>query len=483
MKSALLPSQKAILAMSRAQFLSYLRCSSADEAHETLILNCTRDKDIDKGETLIHNADDGKVSLSFANKLSVGVCIFRLDEMTLRPTVLLLRRSPWWRRRRIFTSAAGRQGAGEWELPGGKVSDDDFCISAAIERLVKEKTGLRVTKIMVMLSGVRWRAELKVLLWDEDEGGLAYNDSAEEDDEGGVEDGLSEDHGQKVDSGVNMDWDNTSTMSTATTTTTITIGDGEIGSTAGIEDGKSRGEEEIRALSDADVLGIRIPTSSPSPRSPHVPVTPDSASISPPPPPPKDNDRNDKPDKYDDGYAYQYGNDGDYKYTYDHDFDHDPSLEPAPLSLPSRTIAVVEEEKKGGRTLRRRDTASSTALPVSLLSPHGGVGCSNGRSKSKSERRNAQVIPYKILRKEYAQLNFTVLVDEDEGDGLPGFLYADSTGGSREKAGRGERGVYEYDALEWATCARVEKLPMSEDLRRVVLEGLAWMGELTGDFF
>ncbi|KAI1174122.1 hypothetical protein F4777DRAFT_555330 [Nemania sp. FL0916] len=185
-----------------------------------------------------------------------------------------------------------------------------------------------------------------------------------------------------------------------------------------------------------------------------------------------------------------------YDYDYDdwpHDSlsDHDPSLEPAPLSLPSRNQVPA-----------RRLTASSAALSTPLQPP------------PRNARRNAAVIPYKMVREEWVQLNYTILVDEDadgEEENLPEFLVRrasareqDGDGGSGDKnddddiddewvdrveegTGRdGDEEVHEHDALVWATWDRVsdeERLPMSEDLRKVVLEGLRWMGELTGAMF
>ncbi|KAJ3567893.1 hypothetical protein NPX13_g6611 [Xylaria arbuscula] len=125
----------------------------------------------------------------YVNGLLVGACIFRLDKATLRPAVLLVRRPPlWWTRRDRYafttmTTQRQRQtiDAERWELPGGKVADYDFCISAAIDRLVERMLGLKVMKIMVMLSSIVWNAEVKVLLWDR--GG---EDSSEEGEGDGV---------------------------------------------------------------------------------------------------------------------------------------------------------------------------------------------------------------------------------------------------------------------------------------------------------
>ncbi|KAI1749228.1 hypothetical protein F4782DRAFT_514440 [Xylaria castorea] len=401
----------------------------------------------------------------------------------MSPAVLLLRRSPRWWRRRIFASVGGRHGAGEWELPGGKVENDDFCISAAIERLVREKTGLRVTKIMFMLSDVRWREELKVLLWEEDEAGKSTSeDSTEDGDSDGDEVEI------EVDSAVDMEW--TSSIESEDSENA----DDDNGSSTGIgnyDEISSSGEESPRSpLSlDLEALGIRFPPDSSSPGSSALRLTMDSrsSSVSAPPVPPKDPGRyawghreqqqhhNDHDDEQHADHERD-SNDDDHHHRYESDkSDHDPSLQPAPLSLPSR---------KPKPPPRRRKTESSTALPASLLHVHW---------------RDAQMIPYKMVRKEYVQLNFTVLVDEeppDEEQPLPGFrrrhaaaAAADDDDGKEESGegggggGGGGKEVYEHDALEWATCARVKKLPMSEDLRRVVFEGLAWMGTLTGGFF
>ncbi|CAJ2506610.1 Uu.00g077960.m01.CDS01 [Anthostomella pinea] len=123
MKPMLLPAQKSALAMSRAQYLAKLR---------------------DLWEP--------------ADKLSIGVCIFQMDVQTCRPSVLLLRRSLRW-----------HQHPGTWELPGGKVGDGDFCISAAIARRVEEETGLEVVKILSMLQETRHVSEVKFLEWDDDD--------------------------------------------------------------------------------------------------------------------------------------------------------------------------------------------------------------------------------------------------------------------------------------------------------------------------
>lgn len=528
MKSALLPAQREVLAMSRAQYLAFLRDFAAQE---TVALqgagswgrNGRRGNDEDDSDNETH--DKGRsgsenreaMTLRPADKLSVGVCVFRLDGQTLRPVVLLLRRSPAWWRCRVFSSAGEWQGAGGWELPGGKVGHDDFCISAAIERLVREQTGLRVTKIMGMLSDVRWRTELKVLLWEECEEG------SEEDGNGYTDERSDhEEMANYVDPSVNMD----RTTSVQSDRSGSHYSDDDNDSESRKPSSSTRGTLTISPSYELEILGVRILTDSSSPKSSRLPLTPDSGSsfIPAPAPPPGDGGYDEYDNSYhhhqtdnkikinsdnshnssdDDSYNNNRGNNDGYNndsqsdniqntrraYAHDCHSDHDQSLEPAPLTLPSRE-----------RTLRRSATVSSTTLPESLLSL---------QPPARSARRNAAIIPYKMTRREWVQLNFTVLVDEepDEEEPLPAFLerYAgdhgfDYDGGGGEREGekgegeeeggeegqeqeRGQGKLYEHDALEWATCARVESLPMSEDLRRVIFEGLDWMGELTGGFF
>ncbi|KAJ2971539.1 hypothetical protein NUW58_g9390 [Xylaria curta] len=294
-----------------------------------------------------------------------------------------------------------------------------------------------------MLPDVRWRAELKVLLGEESE--EARNSSDES---------LSEDANTMVGSGAELDW-----------TRSIVSGESETaddGNNDGNNDVNSNGNKgdntsgkEILAHSVSqglEVLGLRVPTDSifwPQARNPRL------------------GERNDYECKVDNGRDGGFEYDADRESVnddsmYDSDETHDPSLEPAPLSLPSRNAP------------RRREARSS------FLS---------------SGRRHAQIFPYKIVQKEYVQLNFAVLVDEDTNeDPLPRFLLQHADGysvgreaseadGGEDEADRGEEEVYENDGLAWATWARVEQLPMDEALRRVVLEGLAWMESLTVESF
>ncbi|KAI1644312.1 uncharacterized protein F4817DRAFT_222409 [Daldinia loculata] len=195
-KTTLSHAQKSVLAMSRAQYLEDIRGTRP------------------------------------ADKLYVGVCIFRMDAHSSRPSVLLLRRSDtpeaasyanspttpnspttttastttaafsaspysrwgrgdWHNKQHQQQDSNGaererereREGemereyqtrcnAGMWELPGGKVRDGDFCISAAVARRVVEQTGLRVVRVLGALQDVRRVAEVRILDWDDDGVGI-----------------------------------------------------------------------------------------------------------------------------------------------------------------------------------------------------------------------------------------------------------------------------------------------------------------------
>ncbi|KAI1121016.1 hypothetical protein F5Y10DRAFT_110332 [Nemania abortiva] len=464
-ESSLLPSQKKVLAMSRAQYLASLGDPTAKQA------------------VSVEQQTQGEAS-GPADKLSVGVCVFRLDGATLSPAVLLLRRSPAWWRAHVFSSAVGRQGAGEWELPGGKVAHDDFCISTAVERLVREQTGLRVIKIMGMLSEVRWRAELKVLLWEEGGGVLrgADEDDRREDESSGNGDTVA--IRVLMESNVGSDTDQATDVQSSGDGPHYRNGNSSINNTntgGGNAISGSEGESASPCSLELKTLGIRIPRDSSSPSSSPPSLTSGywSRFIPAPAPPPKDNPSKDHTKRH--GQVYDkggYGNDydgddeNDYTDAYISDSDHDPALEPAPLSLPGR-----EGDKALGRSRTEESSTTTTTLLGSALSL---------QPSARSSRRNAAVIPYKIVRREHVQLNLVVLVDEEPGDEepLPRFLmHCVGDAGDRRKGTKGGDEIFEHDALEWATCARVEKLPMSEDLRRVVLEGLDWMGGLVGGFF
>ncbi|OTA60051.1 hypothetical protein K449DRAFT_397126 [Hypoxylon sp. EC38] len=186
-RTTLSHAQKSVLAMSRAQFLDAIRNTRP------------------------------------ADKLYVGVCIFRMDAHSSRPSVLLLRRSDpsssssaasissstasssaWVEHAYVTTpttptpttitslwqngrqdrllqrshgssgggGGGGERGSGVWELPGGKVRDGDFCISAALARRVAEQTGLRVVRVLGALQDVRRINQVRILDWDDDGMGI-----------------------------------------------------------------------------------------------------------------------------------------------------------------------------------------------------------------------------------------------------------------------------------------------------------------------
>ncbi|KAI0103803.1 hypothetical protein GGR51DRAFT_523421 [Nemania sp. FL0031] len=414
-KSSLLPSEKEVLAMSRAQYLASLRDSAAQE---TVIAEQQKQGEVPG------------VGPGAADRLSVGVCVFRLDGATLQPAVLLLRRSPAWWQARVFSSAGDGQSAGEWELPGGKVTHDDLSISAAVGRVVREQAGLRVTKIMSMLSEVRWRVELKILLWEEGSDVLGKGSSEEDEGREGEEDG----HKNKVTIHMTSDRNVDSGVDMAGTTDVQSGGSGiQHGNSSnndnnskskdkGIEGGNTKntvggGEGELSPSPPNSqshgfkMFGIRLPTyssSSPSPPPSLRSLTSNywSSFMPAPAPPPKDNinininpykDRNNQ--RHDQAYVHNKkpgnGYDGDdekdhtggYNFDLDSDSDHDPTLEPAPLSVRRRA---------GEKVPRRKSAESSTTLlgPALSLQP-----------PARSARRNAAVIPYRMVRREHLQLN------------------------------------------------------------------------------
>ncbi|KAI3320466.1 hypothetical protein HD806DRAFT_524803 [Xylariaceae sp. AK1471] len=419
MQSTLLPSQKAILAMSLAQYLRFTPSPSKEEEY------------LGKGP----------------DKLSVGICIFRLDGRTSQPAILLLRRS-LRRWQRTLSTTSERQRAGDWELPGGEVKEGDFCISAAIERLVREQTGLRVTKVLEMLEDVRWMTETKVLLCDEEN---EETDEYEDEEDGygeeygygnGVEDGANGDQRLvkmvMVGKEIGTDWRKTLPV--------------KRGWSGGDDNSSSNGTFANFHEHGIDILGVRVPRNSSSPSlspcSSPAPSTPDSSSILPLLPPPK---------------FYNYGH------------NRHRSLEPAPLSLPRRSMSrskPITPRTPVADSLQRTPTSVLPLLqPVVIPTPQ-------VVQLPAWDRRHAQIISYKIVRKKYVQLNFTVLVDEEpEEKPVPPFLARSSTSTD------GKEPVYDHDALVWATFSRVRRLPMSEDLRHVVYQGLAWMGKLAGGFF
>ncbi|KAI0180627.1 hypothetical protein GGR52DRAFT_252558 [Hypoxylon sp. FL1284] len=158
-KTTLSHAQKTVLAMSRAQYLSSIRATRPADA------------------------------------LYVGVCVFRRDAHSSRPSVLLLHRPATatpsnpssssaaarrGRRRHGRQRGSGDEGTaaddgGWWELPGGRVRDSDCSISEAAARRVEETTGLRVTRVLGALRDVRRVGEARVPDWDDEGGGGGSN--------------------------------------------------------------------------------------------------------------------------------------------------------------------------------------------------------------------------------------------------------------------------------------------------------------------
>ncbi|KAI1094351.1 hypothetical protein F5B19DRAFT_445509 [Rostrohypoxylon terebratum] len=207
-RTTLSHAQKTVLAMSRAQFLDAIRASWP------------------------------------ADKLYVGVCIFRMDVHSSRPSVLLLRHSRSAASSSTSTSAsetssvanpatavtsgvlmgppvlrresmrgrrfgedtewgirsAGGSGdrVGVWELPGGKVRGTDFCISAAVARRVLEQTGLRVVRVLGALQDVRHVNEVRILDWDDDGVGIFTNNHGSRNSVGGQSDDSSTDMSMSI---------------------------------------------------------------------------------------------------------------------------------------------------------------------------------------------------------------------------------------------------------------------------------------------
>ncbi|KAI0844836.1 hypothetical protein F5Y00DRAFT_247795 [Daldinia vernicosa] len=344
-RSTLSHAQKSVLAMSRAQYLEAIRATRP------------------------------------ADKLYVGVCIFRMDAHSSRPSVLLLRRSdtpeaapyakspvtpgsptttttttiattttttttstaaafstsPYsrWRRQhhKRDDNGVGREVEGEgeywtrrnggmWELPGGKVRDGDFCISAAVAGRVAEQTGLRVVRVLGALQDVRRVAEVRILDWDDDGVGIFTA--------GGRGSG------------------NLSVLDGAT----LTSGTGSPGSGSGSFGGSS-------------------------------------------------------------GYGYGSGS--------------------------------------------GNGSSSGWNGGAGGIGGRGGVGGSRGSSSGSSQSRRSPIHnPQLVLRKEYLQLNYAVLVQNHDD------LAVKSP---------------EHDGLVWASFSRAEALPMPEELRTVVHQGLAFAGE------
>jgi 8-oxo-dGTP pyrophosphatase MutT (NUDIX family) len=78
-------------------------------------------------------------------RLQVAAAIFKIDARSSRPTILLLRRRQHDHHR-----------PGVFEIPNGRVDDNDFIISDSIARAVQKQSSLKVFRIEAMLRESRW---------------------------------------------------------------------------------------------------------------------------------------------------------------------------------------------------------------------------------------------------------------------------------------------------------------------------------------
>ncbi|KAI0512823.1 hypothetical protein F5B22DRAFT_657659 [Xylaria bambusicola] len=424
--------------MSKANFLGYISSSSTSTSTLAISILSDERKAVSSEDRRDRSKGNGRSGWERGGRedmggdtvnsrvLFVGVCIFRLDRETLQPAVLLIRRrepkSPGCcafatTKTRAATGCeeAGRQKekqrrknrrqthvVGEWELPGGRVVDDDFCISAAVDRLVRRMLGLKVTKIMVMLSSMEWSYEDRVSGWRRGgrDGDGEESEGSESDDDKGF--GSSTDC---IDSGSgDGDVDEMSEGDKGQTQSTSQVSASGHGgwnrdSTSVSGSVYSTDERIGRAESEWDpnervTLNTGMPENyqSSPPSSPWTLVRPlsssdpdlrfDSTSI-PPPLPPRhrgrgghgyiqehtnehgnsniNNRNNHKINSKKNNHYNKNRNNSVATYLYDSGSDHDPSLEPAPLCVPrkpvagaARTITTTEtiplraeKEKKG----------------------------------------------------------------------------------------------------------------------------------------
>ncbi|KAI0594868.1 hypothetical protein F4775DRAFT_572298 [Biscogniauxia sp. FL1348] len=202
------PSHKSALAMSRAQFLAHhAQNYNSDERARP-----PADK-LFIGVCILHAGWGGSGSESERRKTADGPGGKREKKHTIIPYLrrrVTTKSSPLppplppsppseggeafllLRRRGCRRPGHKNDSTGWWELPGGEVGEDDFCVSAAAARLVNEQTGLRVVKITGALGEMRYarrsrgvmgrRREGRVLWWDdedEDEGYEGYEGSGD----------------------------------------------------------------------------------------------------------------------------------------------------------------------------------------------------------------------------------------------------------------------------------------------------------------
>ncbi|KAI1816192.1 hypothetical protein GGS20DRAFT_539298 [Poronia punctata] len=535
LNSTLSPPEKAILAMSRAQYEEFLSSPDyfQDDDASSLAKAYKRDQIQGPSPPLLMTpspiqADGSSVVDSTKVLLSVGVCIIRLDPETSEPVMLLLRRSsPLLLRQEqkhvSISTPENRQRLGDWELPGGRVRHDDFCISAAIERLVRAQTGLKVIKIMEMLMVMNWNVEVKLLKWggehDYDVDHYLGDDEVEDDDDDEyyyieaheqreIEKSSADkgSWGHSHDLGItNNLGDSESSDSNVDKNRNIPRSDTPRNGQTTKDDSSSYDEMFMKSVGDdvGKLLGIYIPTdpsSSPSSTSPSPPLTGEISSS----PSPFDfqvQSRRHSSHNHEHEYSPRHNrNDANQGQS------HEP-LRPAPLSLslslrtnrttlqtlppprPPRDVPTPyykphqpQHYDQAQHTRRYYDTERHQ-----LQQRHRQIRCTptSPLRLSRDEPRppaplqlrpRAQVIPYKILRARHRQLNYTVLVDESVEVPVPSSLL----GGKANDAKNKKNG--DHDVFEWATLSRVRQMQMNDDLRRVVFQGFAWMEDLYGGF-
>jgi len=513
MKSTLHQFQKNILAMSRAQ---YEHMVSGLEHHEEY-LNSTADAGTGQTENRSMGTDDlhqdieeGGDKDEIQTSLNVGVCIIRLDEQTTEPAILLLRRSSplmWRQHQDIFISTSEtRQRVCDWELPGGMVQHDDFSISSAIDRLLRKQTGLRVVKIMDMLRDVDWTIDTKVLTWNEEDGfgGGAGSDGHEH--EGNIDEVEETDESNKS----NMGYDDVLSEVVGSGGWSISEEEAQGSGEHTSDDASSYDEMFMHFLSDdMEVVGMRLPSSSYPSSSPRSSPAQSSLSI---------------------GTVSVHAGlqSPQSRHLEDDHHNIDPSLQPAPLSLPFRPMNSKPPLNQLPLSTRRPEIMltpdsvpqgyqedryqlegyTSTISSLSLPSPQSHTHLrprpqARERRTPIRERPHAQVIPYKMLRCRYRQLNVAVLVDEEVEEPVPSYLSAKKepssaqasgsgsayasikTNGSGEGDGDKEGGGFpdrQHNAFAWATLEQVRKLQMHDDLRCVVFQAFSWFDDLSGGY-
>jgi hypothetical protein len=513
MKSTLHQFQKNILAMSRAQ---YERMVSEFEHHEEY-LNSTANAGRGQTETRSMGTDSFHRNVGaerdkdeIQKSLNVGVCVIRLDEETAEPAILLLRRSSpfmWQQHQDIFISTSEtRQRVGDWELPGGMVQHDDFSISSAIDRLLRKQTGLRVIKIMEMLRDVGWIIDTKVLTWNEEDGFDGGGDRDGHEHNGNFEEGDRTGESSKS----NIGYDDALSETVGSGGWSISGEEAQGSGEHTSDDASSYDEMFMRFLSDSiDIIGMRLPSSSyPSslPRSSPAQSLLDIGTTS----------------------VHAGSQTPQSRYLDDDHHGIDSALRPAPLSLPLRPtnpkptsnplsvsrprpeimltpdLVPQEHEEDRHHLERYTSTISSLSLPSpqshSHLQPHPQA---RERRTPIRDRLEAQVIPYKMSRSQYMQLNVAVLVDEEVDEPVPSYLSAkeEPSSASTQVSGSGHdkietngngtgdgdeegRGFSDcqHNAFAWATLEQVRKMQMHDDLRCVVFQAFSWFDDLSGGY-